>query len=312
MRKTSAVLASLSLAALALTGCSVTASSADASCDRSGHDNGIGEAVSVEGEVGSMPEVDIYAPLRLTETSYTDVVTGDGRAVVDSTQPIIAQLSIYSGETGEQVFTTSYDADNTRASSIDSWAAQAPGLKEVLECATAGTRVVAGLTPEDFGENNLKGFGMAEDDTAVFVVDVVDAFHSRAEGSLQFNDAQGMPTVVRAPDGTPGVIIPDGPAPEEQVVQTLILGDGEKVTKDDAPLVHFTAVDWEDKSVLQSSWGQQATDQMAQIAAPVAEALVGRPVGSQVLVVLPKTENSAAMAIVVDILGIAPASSSAP
>ncbi|CAI7673615.1 unnamed protein product [Penicillium discolor] len=61
---------------------------------------------------------------------------------------------------------------------------------------------------------------MGQDDIAVFVIDVVDAFLPKAEGTLQFNDAQGMPTVVRADDGTPGIIIPDSAAPDEQVVQT--------------------------------------------------------------------------------------------
>jgi hypothetical protein len=174
VRKTSAVLASLSLAALALTGCSVTASSADASCDRDGHANGIDSAVTVTGDVGSEPEVEIFAPVRLTETSYADVVTGE----------------------------------STRASTIGSWATQSPGLADAMECATGGTRIVAGLTPEDFGEANLSGFGMGQDDIAVFVIDVVDAFLPKAEGTLQFNDAKGMPTVVRADDGTPGIIIP--------------------------------------------------------------------------------------------------------
>lgn len=308
MRKTSAVLASLSLAALALTGCSVTSSSADATCDRDGHANGIDSAVTVSGEVGSKPEVEIFAPVRLTETSYADAVTGDGRALVDDAQPLIAQISIYNGATGEQIFQTTYDEGNTRPSTIGSWATQSPGLADVLECATGGTRIVAGLTPEDFGEANLGGFGMGEDDIAVFVIDVVDAFLPKAEGTLQFNDAQGMPTVVRADDGTPGIIIPDSAAPEEQVVQTLIRGDGEKLTDEQTPLVHFTAVNWDDKSVLQSTWGQSATDSIRQIAAPVADALVGKPVGSQVLVVLPKTESSAAMAVVVDILGVSPVS----
>ncbi len=77
--------------------------------------------------------------------------------------------------------------------------------------------IVAALTPEDFGANNLEGFGLAADDNAVFVIDVVDVFLSRAEGSLQFNDAKGMPTVVRAPDGTPGVIIPDSAAPTSRL-----------------------------------------------------------------------------------------------
>lgn len=306
MRKTSAVLASLSLAALALTGCSVTSSSADASCDRGGHANGIDSAVTVSGEVGSEPDVEIFAPVRLTETSYADAVTGDGRALVDDAQPLIAQISIFNGATGEQIFQTTYDEGDPRPSTIGSWATQSPGLADVLSCATGGTRIVAGLTPEDFGEANLGGFGMGEDDIAVFVIDVVDAFLPKAEGTLQFNDAQGMPTVVRADDGTPGIIIPDSAAPEEQVVQTLIRGDGEKLTDEQTPLVHFTAVSWDDKSVLQSTWGQSATDSIRQIAAPVADALVGEPVGSQVLVVLPKTESSAAMAVVVDILGVSP------
>lgn len=308
MRKTSAVLASLSLAALALTGCSVTASSADASCDRDGHANGIDSAVTVSGDVGSEPDVEIFAPVRLTETSYADVVTGDGRAVVDDAQPLITQLAIYSGSSGEQVFKTTYDSDSTRPSSIASWASQVPGLADVMDCATGGSRIVAGLTPEDFGEANLGTFGMKEDDIAVFVIDVVDAFLPRAEGTLQFNDAQGMPTVVRADDGTPGIIIPDSAAPEEQVVQTLIRGDGDELTEEQVPLVHFTAVSWDDRTVIQSTWGQNATDAIRRIAAPVADALVGQPVGSQVLVVLPKTENSDAMAVVVDILGVSPVS----
>lgn len=308
MRKTSAVLATLSLAALALTGCSVTASSADASCDRDGHANGIDSAVTVTGDIGAEPDVEVFAPVRLTETSYADVVTGDGRAVVDDAQPLVAEISIYNGSTGEQVFETAYDEDSSRATSIGYWATQSPGLADVMACATAGTRIVAGLTPEDFGEANLAGLGMEDDDIAVFVIDVVDAYLPKAEGSLKFNDAQGMPTVVRADDGTPGIIIPDSDAPDEQVVQTLIRGDGEELTEEDTPLVHFTAVDWDKKTVLQSTWGQSAAANLREIAAPVADALVGQPVGSQVLVVLPKTENSTAMAVVVDILGVSPVS----
>ncbi|WP_210425894.1 hypothetical protein, partial [Salmonella enterica] len=139
---------------------------------------------------GSEPEVEIFAPVRLTETSYADAVTGDGRALVDDAQPLIAQISIYNGATGEQIFQTTYDEEDTRPSTIGSWATQSPGLADVLECATGGTRIVAGLTPEDFGEANLGGFGMGEDDIAVFVIDIVDAFLPKAEGTLQFNDAQ--------------------------------------------------------------------------------------------------------------------------
>lgn len=303
MRKTSAVLASLSLAVLALTGCTAAAPAGGAACDRGADASAIRDAVTVEGDVGSAPDVSVFSPLHLSENSYADTTVGDGRAIVNGAQALVVELSIYSGDTGKQVFATSYDESRGQISNADYWAKQSPGLEGVFDCATAGTRIVAGLTSDGFGANNLEGFGLAPDDTAVFVIDVVDVFLSRAEGSLVFNDAKGMPTVVRAPDGTPGVIIPDSAAPAEQTVQVLIKGDGEKVGADQLPLLNVTAVGWDDKKVISSTWGQSPTGDLSTSAPTVAQALVGQTVGSQVLVVTPAGESGPAVAYVVDILG---------
>lgn len=304
MRKTSAALATLSLAVLALTGCAGAPTFAGTACERAGAANGIDEAVDVTGDFGEEPEVEVFAPAHVKKTSFVDVISGEGRAITQGAQGLSVQMSIFSGETGEQVFATSYDPASTPVSSIDQWAAQSPGLEDVLQCATAGSRVLAALTPEDFGAANLQGLGLADDDTAIFVVDVVEAFLPKAEGALQFNDAGGLPTVVRAADGTPGIIIPDTSAPKKQVVQTLIEGDGEELTAEQTPLVNFTAIGWDDKAILQSTWGDKPSAQIGQIAPPVAEALVGQKIGSQLLVVLPETENSPAIAVVVDVLGV--------
>lgn len=303
MRKTSAVLASLSLAVLALTGCTAAAPDGGIDCDRSAGSNDIRDAVTVTGDVGAAPEVDVYTPLHLKKSTFADTTVGDGRQVVSDTQALVVELSIFSGETGKQIYATSYDEDRGQVSTAEYWATQSPGLADVFECATAGSRIVAGLTPDDFGANNLEGFGLAKDDNAVFVIDVVDVFLSRAEGALQFNDAKGMPTVVRAPDGTPGVIIPDSAAPTEQVVQTLIKGDGEEVAADQLPLLNVTAVGWDDKKVISSTWGQGPTGDLSTTAPTVAEAIVGQTVGSQLLVVTPAGESGPAVAYVVDILG---------
>lgn len=306
MRKTSAALATLSLAVLALTGCTAAPTSGDASCERAGGNTDLRDAVSVEGDIGGRTDVDLFTPLSTPKSSFADLVVGDGRALADDGQAMLLQLSIYDGSTGEKIYDEPFDEATSAPITIDQWAQRVPGLAPPLECATAGSRVVAALTPEDFGPQNAANFGIEDDGAAVFVLDVVDVYLPKAEGALRFNDARNMPTVVRAPDGTPGVIIPDVDAPDKQTVQTLIEGDGEKLTADQLPLVHFTAVGWDDKQVLRTTWGDAPIIDFAQLAPPIAEALVGHTVGSQVLIVAPKTEGSAAMAFVVDILGAVP------
>ncbi|QNA92613.1 MULTISPECIES: hypothetical protein [unclassified Microbacterium] len=302
MRKTSAVLASLSLAVVALTGCAAAAPDSSATCDRGVGSTEIRDAVTIDGEVGTTPDVSVFSPLHLKRSAFADATVGDGRTIVDDNQAIVAEISIFSGETGKQVFATSYDESKGQVSTAGYWATQSPGLATVFDCATAGSRIVAGLTPDDFGANNLEGFGLSADDNVVFVIDVVDVFLSRAEGAPQFNDAKGMPTVVRAPDGTPGVIIPDSAAPEEQVVQTLIKGEGEEVATGQVPLLNVMAVGWDDKKVVTSTWGQGPTGDLSS-APSVAEAIIGKTVGSQILVVTPAGDSGPAVAYVVDILG---------
>lgn len=299
MRKTSAVLASLSLVAIALTGCAAAPTFAGETCDRTANETkGLADSVTASGDIGEAPDVDVITPLGTEKTAFADLVKGDGPAVVSGGQGLVAEISIFSGETGERVYETAYDPASSPVGSLDSWVARSPGLADPLQCVTEGSRVVAALTPEDFGEANLEGFGLAADDTAVFVIDVVDVFLPKAQGALQFNDASGLPTVVRAPDGTPGIIIPDTAAPKSVVTQTLIEGDGPVVTEEDTLVTHIVAVGWDDKKVVSSSW------ETAPNVGPAAQELVGATVGSQLLVVTPDAEAGKATAIVVDILGV--------
>jgi len=303
VRKTSAALAALSLAVLALTGCTAAPTSGAGACDRPDGSTDLRDAVSVDGEIGGRTDVDLFTPLKAPTSSVADLVVGDGRAVTGDGQAMLLQLAIYDGSTGEKIYDEPFDEATTAPITIRQWADRVPGLAPALECVTEGSRVVAALSAEDFGAQNAQAFGIDDDGSAVFVVDVVDVFLSQAEGALRFNDARNMPTVVRAPDGTPGVIIPDVDAPTSQTVQTLIEGDGEELSADQKPLVNFTAVGWDDKKVLRTTWGDAPILTLDQMAPPIAEALVGHTVGSQVLVVVPQTDGSPAMAFVVDILG---------
>ena len=132
MRKTSAVLATLSLAVLALTGCTAVPTFGGAVCDRAADAGGVTDSVTVEGDLGSAPDVEVFAPVHFKTTSFDDVIVGEGRPLVTNTQLMTAELSVYSGKTGEKLFGTSYDETNGSLSNIDSWASQSPGLAAVL------------------------------------------------------------------------------------------------------------------------------------------------------------------------------------
>lgn len=299
MRKTSAVLATLSLAALALTGCSAAPSFAGAVCDRTASP-AVADSVTVEGDLGEKPDVTVFTPVKSDSTEFSDVTTGDGETLTSDVQPLVLDITFYGGDSGEKLYESEYNGDRSRVHSIAYWAQRSPGLEAVLECATGGTRTVAVLTQEDFGESNAQAFGLADGESVVAVIDVLDVLLPKAEGASQFNDARGLPTVVRAPDGTPGIIIPDSAAPEDTVTQTLIRGDGAEVTKESVVVTNIMAVGWDDKTVATSTWGAEPNIGLA------AEELVGSTVGSQLLVIAPGAEGASATAIVVDILGIVP------
>ncbi len=259
------------------------------------------DSVTVEGDLGETPEVTVFGSAKAEKTSFSDAVVGDGEALTSATQPMVLDLAFFGGDSGEKLYESEFNGDLSRVHTIDFWAQKSPGLEEVLQCATAGSRIVAVLTPEDFGETNVAAFGLAEGENVVAVVDVLDVLLPHAEGASQFNDARGLPTVVRAPDGTPGVIIPDSDAPKKQITQTLIQGDGAVVESESTIVTNIMAVGWDDKTVTSSTWGAEPN------VGPAAKELVGATVGSQLLVVVPGAEGAGSTAIVVDILGIVPA-----
>ena len=318
MRKTSAALATLSLALVALTGCAATSSYDGAACDRAASTSGIEDIATITGDVGDKPDVELFTPVGADESTFGDVVVGDGPALTSPMQSAVVEFSLFSGKTGEPVAGTAYDDEQSQLVSIDYWAQRVPAFGAALECATGGTRVLSVVTPEDFGAQNLTGFGLEEDESVIAVFDVTTVYPSKADGALQYNDAAGMPTVVRAADGRPGIIVPASDAPTDLEVQVLIKGEGPEVEEDDTLLVNYTGVTWADRTVFDSSWDRgAATFDMTGVIPGFTEGLTGQTVGSQVLIVVPPelgygeagsgaVPANATLVFVVDILGIDP------
>jgi peptidylprolyl isomerase len=146
------------------------------------------------------------------------------------------------------------------------------------------------LSPENVhGGEGIPTLGLGADDGVVFVFDIVRAFLPKANGSSKTAEA-GMPTVILAPSGQPGIQIPQSDAPTEFRRTILIEGRGEKVAVGDNVTVHYTGWTWLGEE-FDSSWPRQApaafdvtTDGLIE---GFVQALDGVPVGSQVIAVIP-------------------------
>ncbi len=285
MRKIPVALTVVALAAVGLTGCSQSAADA---CPRPSADPEVAKLVTVSGDQEDVPRVKVYTPLHTDELVVDDVVRGEGTPITTADQVAVVDVSVISAETGEEIVSTPYDGDLSRAFALSRWEQTFPTFGSIVECATEGSRIVAALPPGDVAPEAAQSFGMSEEDSAVLVVDVRKVFLPRADGANQFNADRGVPSVVRAPNGRPGIIVPDGAPPSELVVQTIKKGDGEAVSADAPFRAHYTGVTWADREVFQTTWDDEPASLTLDSLVPgVAEALEGATVGSQVLVVVP-------------------------
>jgi hypothetical protein len=298
VRKAPALLLSAGLLMATLTGCAPSAADA---CVPKAPDGAASELLDVTGAFGSAPKVDFPTPVKAKDTERTVVIDGDENGnVLTGDQSVRMSLALYDGATGEAIPDAAYGEPALYAASQLN-----PEITNGLHCATPGSRI-AMVIPMG---------GQA----AVLVADIVDVFLQKADGADRPVLESGLPSVVTASDGTPGITIPKSDPPSELKVGVLKAGDGETVTKDTQMVVHYTGALWDERTIFDSSWenGAPATFGPDAIIPGLAKALVGQKVGSQVLAVIPPElgygdqENASipansTLVFVVDILGTLP------
>lgn len=300
MLRIPAVIAVLGLSALTLAACA--SAPGTASCDRVDSDSSIFDVVHASGGFGT-PETTLNAPVNVDKTTFTDETVGDGRRVTSDAQDVFFSVSIVDGASGKAVA-----AGSGQIQSLTAWRENYAGLADAMMCATEGSRIVAAIPASGLSEQAAQSWGIGADQSIVMTLDLTKVYLAAADGASQYNDRRGMPSVVLAPDGRPGVIIPDATAPAELTAETLKKGTGAEITAKDTVRVQYTAVDWTTRKVTSSTWedgASQAVTTDSQL--PFAGQLLGATVGSQLLVVAPAASaGAAATAYVVDILGIDP------
>ncbi|WP_296631977.1 FKBP-type peptidyl-prolyl cis-trans isomerase [Rhodoluna sp.] len=317
MLKALTVIASAALA-ISLTGCA-TGNAADAMysdieqvCGSYTTGNNAAQ-IKVSGAAGAVPKVE-FANGITSDKIETQIITEGAGPKFAGDQFISLEFIALNGKTGATLSNTSFNGTDAASQLIKS--GQSPDFCHALAGVREGSRVAVLLPPKfaHGGQGNTEA-GLDADASVVYVIDVKRVYLQKAVGDAQAAEA-GMPTVVRAPNGQPGVT-QSGKAPKEFKVSTLIKGAGATVAMGDNVTLHYTGIVW-GGAEFDSSWSNGSPVQFplvdGQLIPGFIKALVGQKVGSQVIAVIPPAEGYGATAqgsipanstliFVIDILG---------
>lgn len=310
MRKTIVMVAALGILT-ALTACSANGTSQG--CDNPIVSGDASSVITAKGSFGSEPTVDFPTPITTKVTQKSELIAGKG-APLQAGQPILFEAELFNGADGSMIDKTGYSGAGTL---LTLGQPELAALSQGLECSQQGARVAIASSVK-LGAKTGGTVAGGGPGSVVFVADIVKAFPARADGAPQVPQ-NGMPAVVLAPNGAPGITIPNETAPTSLKVNVLQAGSGTKVVEGDTVIVKYTGVTWNDSTVFDSSWkkGQAAQFQLKEgtVITGFQKGLVGQRVGSQVLLVVPPKDGygasgsglipaNATLVFVVDILGV--------
>lgn len=170
------------------------------------------------------------------------------------------------------------------------------GWDEALVGKKLGSRVEMVVPPS-------KGYGkegqppqIPANSTLVFVVDLEKIMPSKIDGEpVKGEHNPELPEVSTevVKNKAPKVTMPEGvdEAPDGIVDETVVEGDGKKITKKSTVLSNFTAKMWKDGKQLDNTWEQGGPQEIPVSKIPGwAEGLEGKKAGSRVVISVPKDE----------------------
>jgi len=304
VRKTTGIL----LATASLLSLSACAAGGTAACDDGVPLGGLAATIVSDGGFDEAPApAQFPTPLVVDAPSRAITMPGDGR-LVRAGDAVSAKVTLFKGADG-----TLIDGGDILLFDND----PALPLLAASTCAPVGSRVVTAAPAEDLLGSFAPNFGVEAGDTVVAVLDIQAAFPGHPSG-VTVDAIPGLPAVVTAPNGQPGLTFNGDPAPAELTVETLVQGNGDVVQAGDTIIVNYTGVEWETRKVFDSSWttGRPASFSLDNVVPGFQQAVIGQRTGSRILVAIPPSEGygdsagspvgpESTMLFVIDLLGVA-------
>ena len=251
--------------------------------------------VTATGTFGKTPTVKIPAQKAGGNLYVKTEVTGSGPALT-SKDAFLGNYVVYiwSGATHKLALSTYTATPQVLSGHL------LPGLQTALDGKKMGSRVLAVLPPKyGYGTAGNSQVGVTGTDTLVFVVDMIKTYAGTASASgTQVSDGGGsLPTVTAKANTAPTVKIPTSTPPSKLVVKTLIKGSGPPVAKGQEVVTQYVGLNWRTRQPFDSSWergapfGFQIGATPAQIIPGWDTGLLGVPVGSRVMLVIPPKDG---------------------
>ncbi|MGV8908742.1 MAG: FKBP-type peptidyl-prolyl cis-trans isomerase [Propionicimonas sp.] len=272
------------------------------------------DGIKVTGKRLATPKMTFKTPLVIDKTRVKVLAAGKGPGALGAGNVTVHYLGV-DGRTGK-----TFDESFSKKPVTFNLAQVVPGFTTGLTGAKAGSRVLIAMPGTD-GYDSAGGnpdAGIEVGDTLVFVVDILSVSVAEPSGKV-ITPPAGLPTVT-AGTGKPTVTIPSGNPPSKMVAQTLIAGTGDKVAKTDAVTARYVGYSWKTGKLIDDGFDAPTTGKVTGLIPGWQTGLVGKAVGSRVLLVLPPAdgfpegsnnppvEAGDTVVYVVDLLFAAPAS----
>ena len=285
-RLTAALLAPIAVTAVVLAGCSSTPAA-----------TGSNESVQVSGTEGKAPTVHIPAQQADPHLVTKTLVHGHGQKLTGD-ESFLANFNVYvwRGKTSKLLFSSFASAPQVLPVKIG-----LSGLQQAVTGARVGSRVLAVLPPKyGYGTQGNPQIHVTGTDTLVWVIDLLHAFpaNASATGAHISNGGGSLPLISLGPGGVPQVTVPKTAPPGKLIAKTLIRGTGAPVKAGQSIVARYVLSIWRTRKVINSNWPSTTQPtapptvfKLGSLIPAWNTALVGVPVGSRVMLVVPPAEG---------------------
>jgi peptidylprolyl isomerase len=245
------------------------------------------DTVTIEGDIGSSPKVTFDGRVEVSKVETKTLITGDGPEL-GADDEVLAHLWIGNGFSQQKALDT-YEEKKPELITINDQVGKV--FRDAIEGQTVGSRVAVAAPAKDaFGEGGNPTLGIGNADSVIIVIDLVSGVLDGPHGTDK-DAPDWTPEIVTKDDVPTGFDFSGTPEPSTRLrIAPLVQGDGATVKKGQTIVVDYLGEVYGSTAPFDESFSKTPASFQIGVGAVVKgwdQALVGRAVGSRVLLSIP-------------------------